>query len=382
MFAISSMGLLLKEGYKVSAACIEGSKIHQELKKLDIPVELFSPSLFSLQNIVKFARLFRKRGYNLIHSHFSKDLWLIVPALKMIRSKLPVILTKHLGSAVSKKDILHNVIYKRLDFAIAISNVIKENLVETTALTEDKVALINNYIDVDRYARNPKAAERLRKEFNLEKDTLVFGVVARITPGKGHEEVIEAVKKLSTQKLNFKVVIAGTSSPDEKEYEQSLKDLIKIYDIDDYFIFTGFRSDVPDLMSLFDVFLFPSRAEAFGLALVEAMAADLPSIVCYSDGVKDIAVKDVTSLTFDRGDDNKLACQMKKLYTDDVLRRNLAENSLKRARHFTASIFQEKINQLYEFAVLKTAGKIVNSNELADDSYNSQDDEQPAWRMH
>lgn len=380
MFAISSLRLLINDGYSVSAACIEGSPIHKELQKLNIRLELFDTSLFSLKNIIKFIKMFKSGRYNLIHSHFSKDLWLIVPALKILGSKLPVVLTKHLGSAVNKKDLLHNIIYKRLDYAIAISNVIKNNLLETTALTEDKVALINNYIEVDKYKKNQTAGKKLREEFNLNDNTLVFGLVARITPGKGHEEVIEAVKILAGERLNFKVIVAGTSSTNEKEYEQGLKDLIKEYGIEDYFIFTGFRSDVPDLMSLFDVFLFPSRAEAFGLALLEAMAAELPNIVCYSDGVKDIAIKDVTSLTFSRYDSNTLARQIKRIYVNDQLRERLAKNSFIRAQHFTAAIFQEKINLLYEIATLKPLGKAVRTDKLFADFYNPENDEVPVLR--
>lgn len=358
MFTISSLYLLLQNGYKVTAACIENSPIHRELKAHGISVELFKPARLSFSNLLKFAKLFTQNKFDLIHSHYSKDLWQIIPALKLTSSELPIVLTKHLGSGVSKKDYLHRKLYDRLDHAIAISNVIKDNLLESTTLTDEKISLISNYIDLNRYKKSQLVNLRLRKEFSIDRETYMLGVVARITPGKGHEEVIEAVNKLKNENLNFKVMVVGTSSADEKKYEEDLKNQIKNFGIEKYFIFSGFRSDVPDLLAMFDLFLFPSRAEAFGLALLEAMATGLPNIVCYSDGVKDIAVKGETSLTFNRMDSDMLARQIKIALTDENLRDKLGKNSLARAQFFSEGIFQKKITALYEFLVSKKTTKV------------------------
>ena len=67
---------------------------------------------------------------------------------------------------------------------LPFQSVIKKNLLDTTALTENKIALINNYIDLSKYTFKPEAKERLRREFSIADDTMVFGVVARITTGK------------------------------------------------------------------------------------------------------------------------------------------------------------------------------------------------------
>jgi len=374
MFALSSIKLLIEDGYNVTAACIDGSPLHAELKKSGIKQETFKPALFSSHNLLKFVKIFRKKGYNLLHTHFSKDLWLIVPAVKITRCQIPVVLTKHLGSAVSKKDYLHNMIYKRVDYAIAISNVIKQNLLDTTCLTSEKVILLNNYIDLSRFGKNEKSREKLLKEFSIPPGVLTMGVVARITPGKGHEEVVEAVKKISSQNFEFKVFIVGASSPDEADYEKGLKEKVKKYGLDKYFVFTGFRSDIPELMSMFDIFLFPSRAEAFGLSLLEAMAAGLPSIVCFSDGVKDIAVENQTSLTFDRQNYELLAKHIKKLILDKALREKLGAKSLERARRFSPRIFQEKINLLYELAILRQTNINDYINELIENPPDSKED--------
>ena len=71
--------------------------------------------------------------------------------------------------------------------------------------------------------------------------------------------------------------------------------------------FTGFRRDVPEVMSALDLFVFPSHAEAFGLVLIEAMAMERPVVSTNCDGVLDIVVDGVTGLTVPPKDPVRLA---------------------------------------------------------------------------
>ncbi|MGE5621130.1 MAG: glycosyltransferase family 4 protein [archaeon] len=359
MFVISSIKLLLKEGHTVSLACIENSMLDKEASGLPITRVNFGSQNFSLKSLFLFMKTLQEGKFDLVHTHYSKDLWLIIPALKLLHLSTPAVMTKHLGSAIEKKDPLHRFIYNRLNHAIAISEVIRQNLLDTTVLGEDKVSLIHNFVDTDKFVRkdNPKA---LKKEFNIGDSTTVLGLVGRISPGKGHEDVIEAVKIVSEDKPDIKVIFVGASQANEREFEAGLKSLVSRYGLDDYFIFTGFRRDVPELLSLFDIFLFPSHAEAFGLSLIEAMALGLPSVVCYSDGVKDIALENITSLTYGRKDFVKMAEHIKTLLLDTELRKRLSENSLERVKLFSSELFQEKIENLYEKLVLSSKASPLN----------------------
>lgn len=359
MFVISSIKLLLKEGHTVSLSCIENSMLDKEASGLPITRVNFGSQNFSLKSLFLFMKTLQEGKFDLVHTHYSKDLWLIIPALKLLHLSTPAVMTKHLGSAIEKKDPLHRFIYNRLNHAIAISEVIRQNLLDTTVLGEDKVSLIHNFVDTDKFVRkdNPKA---LKKEFNIGDSTTVLGLVGRISPGKGHEDVIEAVKIVSEDKPDIKVIFVGASQANEREFEAGLKSLVSRYGLDDYFIFTGFRRDVPELLSLFDIFLFPSHAEAFGLSLIEAMALGLPSVVCYSDGVKDIALENITSLTYGRKDFVKMAEHIKTLLLDTELRKRLSENSLERVKLFSSELFQEKIENLYEKLVLSSKASPLN----------------------
>ncbi|MEI7485605.1 MAG: glycosyltransferase family 4 protein [Ignavibacteriota bacterium] len=356
MFAVSSLKLLIESGYIAHLACIKESPIEQITRELPIHRALFRNSAKTPVNILKMSGNLSGRRYDIIHTHASKDLWIIVPALKLLRLPAPIVMTKHVGSAITKKDPLHNLIYKRLDHVIAISNVIRENTIDTTSIDGEKVTVINNFVDLVKY-RRIKDVSSLREEFNIGTSTIVLGLVGRITPGKGHSDVIEAVRLLSDGKPDIKIIIAGGSSENEKDFENRLRNQVKEYNLEDYIIFTGYRNDIPELLSMFDIFLFPSHNEAFGLALLEAMAVGIPNIVCFSDGVKDIAVKDVTSLTYDKGHPETLSVQISRLINNSQLREKLSYNSSERAKLFSAEIFQRKIDRLYQDLINKADKK-------------------------
>ncbi|MDP4176656.1 MAG: glycosyltransferase family 4 protein [Bacteroidota bacterium] len=346
MFVISSIKLMLADGYSVCLACIKDSPIERESK--DLPIDRIlvdSPSL-NYKNVNAFIKNLKSNDYDIIHTHYSKDLWIIVPVLKMLGLSTPLLMTKHLGSAIKKKDILHRFIYKRLNHAVAISEVIRKNILDTTVMDEKDVSVVYNFIDNKEY-RNDRSEKLLRKEYKIDDSTIVLGMVGRITPAKGHEDVINAIKELDKNDLNIKVFVIGGASSDEIGFEEKLKSLVKEYGLDKYFIFTGFRSNIADLLPSFDIFLFPSHAEAFGLSLLEAMSAGLPNVVCFSEGVKEIAIENVTSLTYDKDDYKTLASQILKLINDKDLQAKLSENSVNRAGDFSTEAYQEEISKLY-----------------------------------
>lgn len=346
MFAVSSIRLLIGQGDKVTLLCIKNTRLEKAAKELPVSTITLDSSSPGLKNLLKTINHLKNKKFDLIHSHFTKDLWLIVPALRILGDNVPLVITKHLGSHIVKKDVLHRIIYQRVDHAVAISNVIRDNLLDTTPLDTAKVSVIHNFVDLDKYRTHSNPAQ-IRKELKIDESVTVLGIVSRITPGKGHDDVIEAVSLLKDKNLNFKIVIVGSASADEIDYEEKLKERIRTLDLEKYFIFTGFRKDIPELLASFDIFLFPSRAEAFGLSLVEAMAAGLPAIACFSDGVKDIAVNDLTGLTYNRDDIKTLSENIYKLVSDSSLREKLAVGSYQQSERFSPAHFQTKMNGLY-----------------------------------
>ncbi len=349
MFAVQSAQQLMNNNMDVYLFCVENSKIDlnsnfiSDEKKLRVR----SSSYLNVFNILKLKKFLESKQIEIIHTQFSKDLWTISPALWLIKKHIPLVFTKQLGSFIIKKDLLHRLIYRRIDKAIAISQIIKNNLLETTPLEEEKIIIIHNVIDIEKYNPDNYKRKTIRKQLAISDDVFVFTNVARLSPGKGQDIVIKSISMIKEQLKNVLFVFVGEAEESEKFYESYLKLLVKENGLDDLIKFLGFRKDIPEILAMSDAFIFPSYAEAFGISLVEAMASGLPNIVCKADGVLDIIIENETSLTFERNDIETLGQNILLLLNNKELREKLRENSIKRAKDFSFDSYNKKIIRLY-----------------------------------
>ena len=134
----------------------------------------------------------------------------------------------------------------------------------------DKVKWIRNAIDVEKFIFNEEKRNKLRKEFNILDDEFIIGNVARIDYQKNQEFILEIFAELVKKQDNIRLFLVGGG--DKTKLELQAKEL----GIRDKVEFLGMRSDVEDLYSMFDFFIFPSRFEGLGVALLEAQANGVP----------------------------------------------------------------------------------------------------------
>lgn len=355
MFALNSSLKLKENGINISLLTLFNSKLHLEAKKNNLPFfTIKGGSYFHPLQIIKTARLINNNNFNLIHSHASKDLWTIVPALKLLSKRnLPLFITKHIGSGVVKKDFLHNFLYKRVTKALAISQSIKQNIIETTCIKEKNVILFHNGVNIKNF--NPQNANpnKLKNEFKIDDNKILIGMLGRMSPGKGHEEFIEAASIICKQFNNLLFVIVGEASFGENEYEEKIRTLAKDK-CENKIIFTGFRNDIPDILSSFDIFILPSHAEAFGIALIEAMSMELPSIATKSDGVLDIIIDKENGFFFEKKNVSELVEKIISLTKSEDERKRIGKNARKHilenfnidnSIHKLLNLYKTEINQ-------------------------------------
>jgi glycosyltransferase involved in cell wall biosynthesis len=339
---------LIERNFEVELLCLDESRMQLEANNLGLIIHPVKSSGYVHPfTILKIVSLIKKNNYNLVHTQASKDLWILVPALKVASSQIPLFFTKHMGSFIIKKDFLHRFLYDRITKAFAISTVIKNNLVDTTPLSPNKIELLYNGVDVIKFDPEKAKRDNVRKEFNVSKEELVIGMIARFSPGKGHEEFLKSAATLLSKFNNLKFIIVGEASRGEEEYANSIKKLAEKLKTEKI-IFTGFRSDTPDVISAFDIFIFPSHAEAFGIALIEAMAMEKPTICANSDGVLDIAVDGKTNLLFQSKDAEDLAIKTEQLITDEKLRLEIGKAARERVlKMFDIEIITNKTIEFY-----------------------------------
>lgn len=124
--------------------------------------------------------------------------------------------------------------------------------------------------------------ERFRKKYSLNDDNFVLLFLSLLYYKKGLNLLIPAIKKISLNYPNVKLIIAGS---DLDGYEKNIHNWIRDYQLEDRIIMTGFLSghDKYDAFVGSDCFVLPSMNENFGIAVVEALSAGLPVLI--SDNV-------------------------------------------------------------------------------------------------
>ena len=355
MFTISAIKQLQKRQIHVELLCISESRIHIEANNIGMIIHPVKASgYFHPYTILRLVSIIYRGEYDLIHTQASKDLWLLVPALKLLRSKIPLVLTKQVGSAIVKKDKFHKWIYARLTLALAISRVIKKNLLETCPLEENKVRLLHNGIDTEKFNPEKVSSTKVREEFGIQENDIVIGMLARFSPGKGHEEFLAAAGKLNLKYNNLKYLIVGEASHGENLYADSIKQQAAASNLSNI-IFTGYRSDTPQVIAAMDIFIFPSHNEAFGIALTEAMAMAKPSVCSNADGVLDIAVDNETSYLFENKSSEDLVNKIELLINSPAIRIQFGKAARKRAiENFDLNVLTDKVIKIYDELLMRS----------------------------
>jgi len=348
---------LRSRGHEIVPVCYPGSPIHERLRKLD-----FEPLLFDLWGkfhpfkAFRLSRIIGRKGIDLVHTDYSRDLFTLVPALGMARP-VPLVLHKHVGTKNPKNLPIHPWLYRRVDCAIAISEVIARNLVETHPLRPDQVRLIHHGIDVDRFTPDPDRRRAVRAELGAGDDGLVVGIVGRLQRHKGHLEFLEVARRILPERPGTRFVVVGEATRGEDTEANGILDRFLGAGLGDRLVLTGYREDVPDLLGAMDVFLFPTHAEAFGLVVVEAMAMGVPVVSSDCDGVPDIVEDGRTGHLVDPTDVDALTAAVRGLLADPDRRRAFGAAGRRRAiEHFSLDGMCARMEALYEELIARYRG--------------------------
>ncbi|MDP8298646.1 MAG: glycosyltransferase, partial [Candidatus Tantalella remota] len=152
---------------------------------------------------------------------------------------------------------------------VAISNSVKEHLINDLAARPEKVEMIYNGIELERYRSVGSAKdEKLAEDMGLDERMLTVGTIGRLSSVKGYKYLISALKEVVDSGCNVQLVMVG-----EGPEEDNLKDQIRDLDLEDKVFVTPGEVSLEKYMTLFDIFCLPSIHEGLGLSLMEAMAA-------------------------------------------------------------------------------------------------------------
>jgi glycosyltransferase involved in cell wall biosynthesis len=342
---------LAQRGHRILAACAPNTPLAQDFRDSGFePYLLDHAGYFQPRSLARLLRCFKTKPVEIVHAHYSRDLWTLVPAMSLSRAarKLPLLLTKHVGTGKPKRDFLHRRLYHRVDYLIAISEVIQQNLIATHPLTPEKVGVIHHGVALERFSPATISERGLRSALGFSQNEVVVGMVGRLQVSKGFLEFLEMARLVHRARPNTRFVIAGEPTRGEPREAEIIRAKWRELQLENIVTFLGFRQDVPAVLAALEIFVFPSHAEAFGLALLEAMAAGKAVIASNNDGVLDLVPDERFGLLVPPRNVAALAQACLRLVDEEALRRKMGEASREFVRqNFSVQRMLERTEALY-----------------------------------
>ncbi len=141
---------------------------------------------------------------------------------------------------------------------------------------KNKLVMIPNGIDTDRFHPDPVSRHRVRTEWGIMENEKLVGLVARLDPIKDHQNFLRSAALLARERLDVRFVCVGDGSP---AYRDRLHVLSRKLGLEKRLIWAGARSDVPAVFTALDVAVSSSYGEGFPNVVGEAMACGVPCVV-------------------------------------------------------------------------------------------------------
>jgi glycosyltransferase involved in cell wall biosynthesis len=227
------------------------------------------------------------------------------------------------------------------DHIVAVCKPFKEGL-KARGINGDKITVIENGISPE-IVFVPEGRERMRKEIGIKDTDVSVGFLARLTTQKQPHDLIAAAPKIIEGAPNAVFTIAG-DGPLRPAMERHVASL----GLTDRFHFLGGRTDVPEVLSSFDVFVMPSRWEGFPNALLEAMACGRPCVVTAVMGNTEIAAHEQNALLVPLNDPPALADAVLRLIADGGLADRLGATAAQWTKErFSVARTVERTLELY-----------------------------------
>jgi glycosyltransferase involved in cell wall biosynthesis len=239
-----------------------------------------------------------------------------------------------------------------VDAVLVVSEAAKDFLDEQHRLPPGFVRVLLNGVPLGDYATpdDPRATpwrDALRHEWGIPPDAFLIGMVGRLRR-KGQEELIAAAPCLAERFPNVRFVLVGPEfKPGDREY---YAERVRSARVADRFVLAGSREDIPTVMAALDLLVHLPADEAFGLVLVEAMAAGVPVIASKVGGCIEVVQDGTNGLLVPVGDEGLLCAALLALLDPEAgeqRRAALRAAGLKRAQEFSLERQVERLHAIY-----------------------------------
>lgn len=304
---------------------------------------------YDLKAFFALIKILRYEHPDIVHTHTSKAG--IMGRWAAFLTGIPVIIHTPHGHVFwgyfGRCKTLFYIILEKLtacitDKIIALTEQEKKDHLHFLIASEDKFSVVHSGINLDRFSNLSVDPAVMKRELEIPEGNLVVGTAGRLTPVKGQRYLIEAARKIVDVKPDTTFVFLG-----DGELLNELKNMAFRLGIRENVKFLGWRPDVAEVMSTFDIFVLPSLNEGMGRVLVEAMAMGKPIVASDVGGIADLVVDGKNGFLVPAADVEIMVVRINDLLESAEKRKKMGENGKSRAANYSSNLMVKNIDQLY-----------------------------------
>ena len=350
-----------KNKYEVEFACAPGGALVDEVVNWGIkfhPIRNFVQRISiydDLMALFELISLMRRQRYDIVHTHNSKAGFIGRLAARI--TEVPIVVHTIHGFAFHEFEkpprqilfiLLERFAARFADKLITVSEPLKQWGLRLGIGKKEQYITIYDGIEINRFILDVNIGQK-RQEFGIKAADLVVGVVSKLWEGKGHRCILQAAQKVVKKVPDVRFMFVG-----EGYLRKELEELTQKLGLSDYVIFTGFRTDVPEVTAIFDIAILASFYEGLGRVLLEAMVLGKPVIATRVGGIVDVVEDGETGILVAPNDADALAKALIRLLKDGELRMRMGEaGRAKIDAKFSARVMVNQIQKVYEELLIK-----------------------------
>ena len=345
---------LRAQGHEVALAC-QFERFREPLAQdcdrlfpLSIPRRIRPlQDLLALGQLIRLIRAYRPE---VVHTHTSKAGFLGRLAARLCG--VPLILhTIHELPQNAARSPRVRALYRWLEqvaatwshHLITVSEINLRQILSERICPPEKLTFIREGLELDLYVPQVDKFE-LRRRWGLPPGARVLGMAARLEPAKGHRDLLEAFRRLCSDRPDLHLVLMGTG-----HLGPQLQQQVHELGLGDRVHFLGWVEDLISSIAALDIFVLSSHYEGLGIVLLEALALGIPTVSTRVGGTQDILVHERYGLFADPHDPAGLAKQVERFLADPEWARSLARAGQAYVRReFRAEVADARMLQLYE----------------------------------
>lgn len=345
-----------RSGYDVTLGCLRAQgPLLERLQGCNVVVHEFHPaggidSPAGLYQLLRLSWFLRRSRFDIVHTH---DLWsnlLGVPAARLAGVRAIV---------SSRRDLAHSDWYrgKRREWLRRIQNLsgvvltnatlVRDALIVEDGFAPEKLRVIHNGVDIEKFQTSRDGCDHPFPGVGEGKLIVLVGNMH--SDVKGHAWLIASAPTVLQEFPTTRFVLAGDGK-ERFRFERQVAEL----GLERNILFVGCRGDIPKILACCDIAVLPSRAEGLPNAVLEYMAAGLPTIVSRVGGNAELVEDGVTGLLVPPEDSSALSDALLKLLRDPELARRIAEGGHQfTIRNFSFERLLREVDELYSELLLR-----------------------------